>query len=167
MNNQWIDVHGAGAQRSDPKDSSAAAQYASTGHGPQGDAVRGNNYVRCVMDSSTTTSVSGNPSSTTGETQTQPSADGQTQPPSGQSAQGQDQADGQNRPVIDFVAAAAELGVTEDALRSALGAPPPDFAAAAAQLGVTEQALIDALGLPAGGPPNGGGQGQQSPPNQN
>ncbi|WP_239670889.1 hypothetical protein [Vibrio variabilis] len=38
MNGKWIDVHGAGAQRSDPK------QYTGVdypeGHGPQGDAVR-------------------------------------------------------------------------------------------------------------------------------
>ena len=46
MSNTWTDVHGAGAQRSDPKigDPTAYAQ----GHGPQGDAVRINNYVRCV-----------------------------------------------------------------------------------------------------------------------
>ncbi len=44
----WIDVHGAGAQRSDPKTGSAS-QYP-TGHGPQGDAVRIDNYVRCVRD---------------------------------------------------------------------------------------------------------------------
>ncbi len=141
MNNQWMDVHGAGAQRSDPKVSSAAAQYP-TGHGPQGDAVRGSNYVRCVTDGSAL-NVNGNPSSTT--------AGIGSQSPSGQPAQEQDQADGQGRPAIDFAAAAAKLGVTEEALRSALGAPPPDFAAAAVQLGVTEQALIDALGIPAGG----------------
>lgn len=41
-----INVHGAGAQRSDPKagDPSRFPQ----GHGPQGDDVRINNYVRCV-----------------------------------------------------------------------------------------------------------------------
>jgi hypothetical protein len=48
MNNQWQDVHGAGAQRSDPK-SGNPANFAS-GRGPQGDAVRINNYVRCVRD---------------------------------------------------------------------------------------------------------------------
>lgn len=42
----WSDVHGAGAQRSDPKTGSAA-DYP-TGHGPQGDAIRINNYVRLV-----------------------------------------------------------------------------------------------------------------------
>ncbi|MCB8920291.1 MAG: DUF1566 domain-containing protein [Ardenticatenaceae bacterium] len=46
MNNTWMDVHGAGAQRSDPK-SGDPADYP-TGHGPQGDAIRINNYVRLV-----------------------------------------------------------------------------------------------------------------------
>ncbi|MBF0219690.1 MAG: DUF1566 domain-containing protein [Gammaproteobacteria bacterium] len=46
MNGSWIDVHGAGAQRSDPKRGSAS-EYP-TGHGPQGDAIRIENYVRLV-----------------------------------------------------------------------------------------------------------------------
>ena len=46
----------------------------------------------------------------------------------------------------DFAAAAATLGVREDDLRNALGAPPPDFEAAAATLGVTVEALQEALG---------------------
>jgi hypothetical protein len=46
MQNSWIDVHGAGAQRSDPKTGDPSA-YA-TGHGPQGDAIRIYNYARCV-----------------------------------------------------------------------------------------------------------------------
>lgn len=48
MNSTWLDVHGAGAQRSDIK-SGNAADYP-TGHGPQGDAVRILNYVRLVRD---------------------------------------------------------------------------------------------------------------------
>ena len=46
MNNTWLDVHGAGAQRSDPK-AGDPANYP-TGHGPQGDAIRIYNYARCV-----------------------------------------------------------------------------------------------------------------------
>jgi len=42
----FMDVHGAGAQRSDPK-SGDPSRY-SQGHGPQGDDIRINNYVRCV-----------------------------------------------------------------------------------------------------------------------
>jgi len=46
-----MDVHGAGAQRSDPK-SGDPADYAS-GHGPQGDVVRIYNHARCVRDAGT------------------------------------------------------------------------------------------------------------------
>ena len=42
----WIDVHGAGAQRSDPKISVSANQ--ADGFGPQGDARRADNFARCV-----------------------------------------------------------------------------------------------------------------------
>lgn len=45
---QWQDVHGAGAQRSDPK-TGDAGNYP-YGHGPQGDAIRINNFVRLVRD---------------------------------------------------------------------------------------------------------------------
>ena len=48
MNSAWVDVHGAGAQRSDPK-SGDPADFP-TGHGPQGDAIRIYNYVRMVRD---------------------------------------------------------------------------------------------------------------------
>jgi hypothetical protein len=45
----WIDVHGAGAQRSDPK--AGIREDQKNGFGPQGDARRSYNYVRCVADS--------------------------------------------------------------------------------------------------------------------
>jgi len=59
MNNKWLDVHGAGAQRSDPKVDSGSYNNSyvivtdengndAITHGPQGDLVRINNYVRCV-----------------------------------------------------------------------------------------------------------------------
>ncbi|MFC1916341.1 DUF1566 domain-containing protein [Chloroflexota bacterium] len=44
--NSWTDVHGTGAQRSDPK--SGNPNDYPTGRGPQGDAIRIYNYVRCV-----------------------------------------------------------------------------------------------------------------------
>jgi hypothetical protein len=66
MNNQWLDVHGAGAQRSDPKialdldnlpndpqNSFTIIDEAIT-HGPQGDLLRSLNYVRCVRGQSGT-----------------------------------------------------------------------------------------------------------------
>lgn len=43
---QWTDVHGAGAQRSDPK-TGDPGDYPN-GHGPQGDAIRIFNFVRLV-----------------------------------------------------------------------------------------------------------------------
>lgn len=48
LTTNWTDVHGAGAQRSDPK--SGDPSEFSEGHGPQGDAVRIYNYVRLVRN---------------------------------------------------------------------------------------------------------------------
>jgi len=48
MMNSWVDVHGAGAQRSDPK--SGDVDDYPYGRGPQGDAIRIYNYVRLVRD---------------------------------------------------------------------------------------------------------------------
>lgn len=86
-----------------------------------------------------------------GDAEGQGAAGGQAQgqPPSGTD---QDQAGGQGGPPggggrPDFAAAAATLGVSEDALRNALGGPPPDFDAAAAALGISAaqiQAALDA-----------------------
>ncbi|MCB0164175.1 MAG: DUF1566 domain-containing protein, partial [Anaerolineae bacterium] len=53
LDNIWQDVHGAGAQRSDPK-AGNPADYP-TGHGPQGDVIRIYNYVRPVRDTEITT----------------------------------------------------------------------------------------------------------------
>ena len=47
-NYQLMDVHGAGAQRSDPKTGDPAAFP--HGRGPQGDVIRILNFVRCVRD---------------------------------------------------------------------------------------------------------------------
>ena len=48
MDGGWRDVHGAGAQRSDPK-AGTAGDYP-RGRGPQGDAIRIDNFVRLVRD---------------------------------------------------------------------------------------------------------------------
>ncbi len=50
MMNSWIDVHGAGAQRSDPKKGDPTEHP--QGRGPQGDAIRIYNFLRCVLDAS-------------------------------------------------------------------------------------------------------------------
>jgi hypothetical protein len=46
MHGRWMDVHGAGCQRSDPKEGDPGDFP--KGRGPQGDAIRILNYVRCV-----------------------------------------------------------------------------------------------------------------------
>lgn len=46
MHGKWMDVHGAGAQRSDPK--SGEPSMFPQGRGPQGDEIRILNFVRCV-----------------------------------------------------------------------------------------------------------------------
>ena len=144
MNGTWMDVHGAGAQRSDPK-SGDPADYP-TGMGPQGDARRIDDFVRCVRSGASDEIISGG----TVE-QTASGSQEQEVPLLGASGQAHDS----ERPRLDLVSAAAQLGVTEQALKAALGdlsQGPPDFAAAAAKLGVSEQALIAALGIPVGGP---------------
>ena len=50
MDGKWVDVHSAGAQPSDPK-TGKASDYPQ-GHGPQGDAIRINNFARLVRDAS-------------------------------------------------------------------------------------------------------------------
>ncbi len=48
----------------------------------------------------------------------------------------------------DLSQAAAELGVSEDALRDALGGPPPNFAQAAEKLGISEDQLQSVMPPP-------------------
>ncbi len=162
MNGTWIDVHGAGAQRSDPKTGNPA-KYP-TGHGPQGDAIRIDNYVRCVRDGTSGEVVTGGAANQSVGSSDQLNSNN-NQPPSTntQPAAGTGQPAGPNRQPPDLAAAAGQLGVSEDALRSALGDPsqgPPNFAAAAQHLGITESDLMAALGIAEGGMPPAG----QSPP---
>ncbi len=87
MNNSWVDVHGAGAQRSDPKNGNPS-DYA-TGRGPQGDSIHINNYVRLVRGGNVTfTADTAAPTAPTGQ------QSGQGQPPMG----GQGQQGGQGQP---------------------------------------------------------------------
>lgn len=57
MRGRWMDVHGAGCQRSDPKEGDPA-DYPQ-GRGPQGDAIRILNLVRCVRGGAVTARASG------------------------------------------------------------------------------------------------------------
>ncbi len=68
----WVDVHGAGCQRSDPKIGPPypyatthtvtvnSITYTGYAHGPQGDAIRGSNYVRLVRDVPSANSIKEN-----------------------------------------------------------------------------------------------------------
>ncbi len=86
FNNVWMDVHGAGAQRSDPK-SGDPADYPSY-FGPQGDASRLLNYVRCVRGGVSDQVITGGEVDQTAFTQ--PAGDqGLDQRPSGQNVGGQ------------------------------------------------------------------------------
>jgi hypothetical protein len=71
-----VNVHGAGAQRSDPKSGDPA--HWSGGFGPQGDEIRIYNYARCVRGGAQFVQVTG---SGTGQSAGQPSA--ANQPPAG------------------------------------------------------------------------------------
>lgn len=66
MDNQWVDVHGAGAQRSDPK--TGDPEDYPYGTGPQGDAIRIYNYVRCVRDGLSDNQAPEKPETPKGET---------------------------------------------------------------------------------------------------
>ncbi|WFB34672.1 DUF1566 domain-containing protein [Kiritimatiellota bacterium B12222] len=55
MRNQWMDVHGAGCQRSDPK--TGDASRFPKGRGPQGDAIHIDNMVRLVRGGTVVTVV--------------------------------------------------------------------------------------------------------------
>ena len=82
MGGSWRDVHGAGCQRSDPK--SGDPKSFPQGRGPQGDAIRIQNYVRLVRSGATAPS-SGSPAPVGG-----PGAPGDgSQNPGGQGPGGQ------------------------------------------------------------------------------
>jgi len=92
MNGVWMDVHGAGAQRSDPK-SGSASNYPQ-GRGPQGDAIHIDNYVRLVRGGDVTFTTN-----TAGVTATPSAPGGQSQPGQGQPpTQGWRQPPGQGQP---------------------------------------------------------------------
>ena len=150
IDNAWTDVHGAGAQRSDPKVGDPA-EYP-TGFGPQGDAIRIYNMVRMVRGGDVMETPDGDPTASNNQAVVSQVSDPQ-QPANSQAPQ-----DGQQKP--DLAAASVQLGVTEEALMAALGDPnqgPPDFAAAAQALGITEEVLREALGIT-------GRPGQSGPP---
>jgi hypothetical protein len=144
MGDEWVDIHGAGSQRSDPK--TGDPDDYPTGRGPQGDAIRIYNTGRLVRGDDVTETVDGDPNADS----TVPSADLVTSSVSAETtdAAAPEGMDDQQMP--DLAAAADQLGVTEEQLMETLGEPgqgPPDFAAAAEALGVTLEELVAAIGV--------------------
>jgi len=68
-NDEWVDVHGAGCQRSDPKTGDPDDYPYGDPDAPQGDAVRIYNYARCVRGQATE-STGDTSTSTTEDTDT-------------------------------------------------------------------------------------------------
>lgn len=83
MNGTWVDVHGAGCQRSDPKEGDPD-DYPE-GRGPQGDQVNIFNYVRLVRGGTATVATGQPPSQPSGSSAVtgQPSSGGPGGQPSG------------------------------------------------------------------------------------
>lgn len=77
INGQMMDVHGAGAQRSDIKSGDPASLP--VGAGPQGDVQSIYNYARCVSGGSAHSSLGGEAPSTN-QPQGSPTQNGQSQP---------------------------------------------------------------------------------------
>lgn len=91
-NRRLLDVHGAGAQRSDPKTGDPADHP--MGEGPQGDVRRIYNEVRCVRGGTWALFTGGTPIQPPSTGQGQPPSNGQGQPPN--SGQGQPPAEAMN-----------------------------------------------------------------------
>ena len=139
MNGQMMDVHGAGAQRSDRK--SGDPSTLPVGAGPQGDVQSIYNYVRCVR------SGSANASTNTGAPTAQPQSGqqpaGQTQP-TGQAGGVQGQ-QGQ-QPPQEAIAACSGLSVG-----SACSINTPN-GTVSGTCGTPPNSTLVAC-MPAGGPP--------------
>ena len=151
MGDTWMDVHGAGSQRSDPK-AGDAADYP-TGHGPQGDSIRINNYVRCVTGGVEDSVITGGETdASVGSGKIFIDGDGQINVEM-QSVQGEQPGQGRTPPqeAID-----ACHNLTEGAICTVI---TPNGAID----GTCENLQTQLVCVPEGGPPNGGGQ--QQPPN--
>jgi hypothetical protein len=146
-----FDVHGAGAQRSDPKSGDPANYASGRGSPGQNDQVRIYNYARCVRSGTAGVVTGGEVDAIAqgGSADTNPPPGGQ---PSGGEISGQQGAP----PRLDLASAAVQLGLNEEQLKAALGDPgqgPPNLRKAAARLGVSVEVLASALGVPGGAPP--------------
>lgn len=131
INDKWVDVHGAGAQRSDPKKGSP--KDFQQGMGAQRDAIRINNFVRLVRCGENTIVTGGKPAQTLPGKTISDSNEGQ--PPGGVA-----------RP--DFAKVSKTLGIPVDQLEAALLDPatgPVSISVGAQKLGISQETLSKAL----------------------
>jgi hypothetical protein len=111
-NYQLYDVHGAGAQRSDPKSGNPADHP--VGNGPQGDVIRIDNLARCVRGGDVTIFTGGDPSQAPlPPVGNQPAAapQGGGQPPQGGNGQPGQPPQGGGQPPQEAIAACSGLAV--------------------------------------------------------
>lgn len=160
MEETWSDVHGAGAQRSDPKSGDPDPADWPEGNGPQGDAQRIYNIVRLVRGGDVTETpgealaTAATTSATDVAAQTTTTVD-QPAPPAQPEEQPQPPV-----PAEQPVDAASQTSAPGNQQQPPVpggqqgGQQKPDFATAAATLGVTEEALIAAMGEPGQGMPD-------------
>lgn len=95
MGGRWMDVHGAGCQRSDPKEGDPTGFP--QGRGPQGDAIHILNMVRCVRGGPATLRASG-PAVQTSAARTRPQGRPAGTPQGGESIGAQGRPAGIQRP---------------------------------------------------------------------
>jgi len=128
----WIDVHGAGAQRSDAK--AGVDPGHQLGAGPQGDARRSNNYVLCVRGGQVQPSSGDDPASL------ELSSDQGSSPPGGQQQQG------------------PPGGPPQEAIDACTGLSAGTTCSVGPGSGTCETIQNQLACVPEGGPPPGGGQ---------
>jgi hypothetical protein len=132
-NTEYTDEHGAGAQRSDPKTGDPDEYNYNMTSENASDLYRIYDYVLAVRNVDEQPTVQE-------DTGTLPTKTGTPVEASSGGEAGDMQGD-----APDLAAAAAILGISEQELLDALGAPPPDFTAAAETLGITVEELQAAM----------------------
>jgi len=155
MNNSWMDVHGAGAQRAEQKSGDPSVN--ATGHGPQGDAVRIYNYARCVTGGTSGDVLTGGA--------TDPNASSGIEFAAGPPSQGNQ---GGDQPLGNGLAGAAggnqqgQAGPPQEAINACSGSSVGATCSVGPGNGTCQNIQNQLACVPEGGPP-GGGQGGGRP----
>ena len=158
---EYIDEHGAGAQRSDPKTGDPDEYNNNLSSENAADLFRIYDYVLAVRNVSDQPIIQE-------DTGTLPTKTGTpVEAPTGQGSAPEGQSGAPEGQVPDLAAAATQLGITQQELMDALGAPPPDLEAAAETLGITVEELQNALGVGEERPASPGAEGGSVPVESN